>query len=368
MTTTVENMKEHNAILRDVAGYLPDERVSADYFAALVDDENLAGNVMFAAPAYRHHAAGGETSADMMLSAARVLTDRHGSDYFDDVSVVLTHSQLPEVPVRGCGGEVADRLGLRPETVLDVHNGGCAAFAHMIAIATALLRAAGGGTALLGLAQNSASQIFMQDQVRGKAQAAIPGDGAAAALVALDGAGSPVLGVATRSFGEYSADMTAVSAPTRKYWEAGTGQIHIGFTQAKIAKVLARGNRMVPAVAMEVADSIGIAPRDLDWLVTNQPNRTAPRQGIGWWLRTRRPPRRGRAFLRNWRDALELPESRHPDTFDECGNLFAVGVPLTLDAAVSDGRIHDGDVVMTSAFAHAGDFAAAAALRWGGRR
>ena len=347
MTTTVENMKEHNAILRDVAGYLPDERVSADYFAALVDDENLAGNVMFAAPAYRHHAAGGETSADMMLSAARVLTDRHGSDYFDDVSVVLTHSQLPEVPVRGCGGEVADRLGLRPETVLDVHNGGCAAFAHMIAIATALLRAAGGGTALLGLAQNSASQIFMQDQVRGKAQAAIPGDGAAAALVALDGAGSPVLGVATRSFGEYSADMTAVSAPTRKYWEAGTGQIHIGFTQAKIAKVLARGNRMVPAVAMEVADLIGIAPRDLDWLVTNQPNRI---------------------FLRNWRDALELPESRHPDTFDECGNLFAVGVPLTLDAAVSDGRIHDGDVVMTSAFAHAGDFAAAAALRWGGRR
>lgn len=347
MTTTVENMKEHNAILRDVAGYLPDERVSADYFAALVDDENLAGNVMFAAPAYRHHAAGGETSADMMLSAARVLTDRHGSDYFDDVSVVLTHSQLPEVPVRGCGGEVADRLGLRPETVLDVHNGGCAAFAHMIAIATALLRAAGGGTALLGLAQNSASQIFMQDQVRGKAQAAIPGDGAAAALVALDGAGSPVLGVATRSFGEYSADMTAVSAPTRKYWEAGTGQIHIGFTEAKIAKVLARGNRMVPAVAMEVADSIGIAPRDLDWLVTNQPNRI---------------------FLRNWRDALELPESRHPDTFDECGNLFAVGVPLTLDAAVSDGRIAEGDVVMTSAFAHAGDFAAAAALRWGGRR
>ena len=54
------------------------------------------------------------------------------------------------------------------------------------------LRADGGGTALLALAQNSAAQIFTQPQVRGKAQAGIPGDGAAAAVVSLDGAGSPV--------------------------------------------------------------------------------------------------------------------------------------------------------------------------------
>ncbi|GAB89464.1 3-oxoacyl-ACP synthase III family protein [Gordonia rhizosphera] len=343
MTTTTPQ----ESIL-DLATYLPETRVPADYFVQYAEDDALIDNVMFRAPEFRHHAADGETSADMMVTAAHVLTDRHGDDFFDDVDAVLTHSQLPEVPIRGCGGEVAHRLGLRPSTVLDVHNGGCVAFIHLIDLAGALLRANGGRRALIALAQNSAAQIFTQEQVRGKAQAAIPGDGAAVAvLTAETDSGSPILGLSCHSYGQYSGDMTGVTEPPRKYWEAGTGQLHIGFTEAKIAKVLARGNRMVPEAAIEVADSVGIAPADLDWLVTNQPNRI---------------------FLRNWREALELPEERHPDTFDECGNMFAVGIPVTLDTAISDGRIREGDVVMMAAFAHAGDFAGAAALRWAGRR
>ena len=103
--------------LLDVASYLPEKRVPADYFAQYVETDDLIDSVMFRAPAFRHHAADDETSADMILTAARTLTARHGEDYFDDVDVVLTHSQLPEVPIRGCGGEVAHRLGLRPATV-----------------------------------------------------------------------------------------------------------------------------------------------------------------------------------------------------------------------------------------------------------
>lgn len=332
--------------LADLATYRPANRVPSSYFAAFAEDDDLAGNVMFRAPAFRHHAADGETSADMIVSAAAVLTDRHGPDYLDDVDVLLTHSQLPEVPVRGCGSEVAHRLGLDPATVLDVHNGGCAAFAHLIEIGGALLAARGGRKALIALAQNSAGQIFVQEQVRGKAQAAIPGDGAAVATLTLGAGGNPVLTTLSRSYGEYAPDMTAVSTPPRKYWEAGDGQIHVGFTNAKIAKVLSRGNRQVPEVAIEAAERIGVRPAELDWFITNQPNRV---------------------FLRNWREALELPEERHPDTFDECGNLFAVGVPMTFDALIESGRIRPGQVVMTSAFAHAGDFAAAAAIRWNGR-
>ncbi|MDF2823416.1 MAG: 3-oxoacyl-ACP synthase, partial [Mycobacterium sp.] len=62
-----------------------------------------------------------------------------------------------------------------------------------------------------------------------------------------------------------------------------------------------------------------------------------------------------------------LPRERHRDTFHECGNLFAVGIPVNLEAAINDGQITAGDLVMMAGFAHAGDFAGAAALRWGGR-
>jgi 3-oxoacyl-[acyl-carrier-protein] synthase-3 len=72
-------------------------------------------------------------------------------------------------------------------------------------------------------------------------------------------------------------------------------------------------------------------------------------------------------FLRNWREALELPPARHRDTIDDCGNLFGAGIPINLDRAISDGQVKAGDIVMMAAFAHAGDFAGAAAVRWGGR-
>ncbi|AQA21751.1 3-Oxoacyl-[acyl-carrier-(ACP)] synthase III C terminal family protein [Rhodococcus sp. MTM3W5.2] len=38
---------------------------------------------------------------------------------------------------------------------------------------------------------------------------------------------------------------------------------------------------------------------------------------------------------------------------------------MTLDTANRDGRIGNGSLVLMAAFAHAGDFAGAAAVRWG---
>jgi 3-oxoacyl-[acyl-carrier-protein] synthase-3 len=198
---------------------------------------------------------------------------------------------------------------------------------------------------LIAVAQNAAGQIFDQPTVRRKAQAAVPGDGAAVGLVTVSDE-SPILDMECRTYGEYAGEMTIAVDPPRKWWQPGSGEGYIGFTESKITKVLARGNRQVPEVAYAVCDRIGLKPKDIDLLVTNQPNRV---------------------FLRNWRDALELPEERHRDTFDECGNLFAAGIPVNLDRAIADGQVKKGDVVMMAAFAHAGDFAGAAAVRWGGR-
>lgn len=331
--------------LFDISSYLPENRVSAEFFAQYAKDDDLAENVMFRSPAYRHHVAADETAVDMAERAVAGLKDRHGDGVLDEVDILLTHTQLPDLPFVGCGGEVANRLQIRPEWILDIHNGGCASFVLMLKLAQQIMATSDARSALLVNMQNAAGQIFVQEQVRSAAQASIPGDGATAALITRDGA-SPVLGIETRNYGEYAGDMTYAVSPHRKYWEAGPGQGRVAFTEHKISKVLARGNRMVPEVALTVCDRIGIPSTDLDALVTNQPNRI---------------------FLRNWRDALQLPVEKHPDTFDECGNLFGVGIPHTLDQAITEGKVQAGDTVMLAGFAHAGDFAAAAAVRWGGR-
>lgn len=332
--------------LLDVSTYLPGEPISADYYAQFADSDDLRDNLMFRAPKFRHHVAPDETAIDMVERAAAGIVDRHGSDILADVDILITHTQLPDMPFYGGGGGMVNRLGMKPNWVIDLHNGGCAAFILGLKLAKQLIASGEGRTALVAVAQNAAGQVFDQVTIRPKAQASVPGDGAAVGLVAASDV-SPILDVECRTYGEYAGDMTMSVDPPRKWWQAGPGEGCIGFTESKITKVLARGNRQVPEVAYAVCDRIGLAPKDIGLLVTNQPNRV---------------------FLRNWREALELPESKHRDTFDECGNLFAAGVPVNLDRAITDGQVEKGDVVMMAAFAHAGDFAGAAAVRWGGQR
>lgn len=332
--------------LTDVSSYLPGEPIGTDYYAGFATTDELRDSVMFRAPRWRHHVGPDESAIDMIERATAGLIERHGRGAITDADVLITHTQMPDMPFYGAGAGVAHRLGMRPRWVLDLHNGGCAVFVLALKLARQLLMSGEGRTALIAIAQNAAGQVFDQPGVRCRAQAAVPGDGAAVGLVTVSDE-SPILDVECRSYGEYAGEMTIISDPPRKWWQAGTGEACIAFTEAKITKVLARGNRLVPEVAFAVCDRIGVKPNDIDLLVTNQPNRV---------------------FLRNWREALELPPERHRDTFDDCGNLFGAAIPINLERAIVDGQAAPGDVVMMAGFAHAGDFAGAAAVRWGGRR
>ena len=331
--------------LIDIANYLPENRVPAEYYTSQSADADMRDNPMFSPPEYRHHSGIDESNVDMIERASSGLVARHGPDVLADVDVLLTHSQMPDLPIVGAGGEVAHRLGMNPEVIIDVHNSGCASFVYMVNVARQLLGSGAGRTAMIACAANAAGKVFEQETVRKLAQASVPGDGAAVGLLTVSDT-SPVLDVEARFYGQNAVDMTLETEPPRRWWEAGSGEGSVGFNEGKIMKVLSRGNRMVPEVVQAVCDRIGVKPRDLDLLVTNQPNRL---------------------LLRNWAEALELPRERHRDTFHQCGNLFAVGIPVSLDAAINDGQIGAGDIVMMAGFANAGDFAGAAAIQWGGR-
>jgi 3-oxoacyl-[acyl-carrier-protein] synthase-3 len=108
----------------DVSAYLPEKRVPAGYYAKLADTDDLREQLMFRAPQFRHHARMDESNVDMIECAVAGLVERHGADVVSDVDILLTHSQLPDQFIKGCGGEVAHRLDMRPTWVLDVHNGG----------------------------------------------------------------------------------------------------------------------------------------------------------------------------------------------------------------------------------------------------
>lgn len=335
--------------LLELASYLPGEPVGTEYFLRYQEqDAALTDHTMFKAPNSRHQVSRDETPTDMMEKAAHTLAERIGQDALRGVDVVITNSLLPEVPFTGAGAEVAHRLGIRADWVLDAHNGGCASFVHLLRLARVLIGTGQATSALLFNVQNCAGPVMTQPDVRRLPEAVIPGDGCAAAFVAASDE-SPVLGVQVANRGEYTRDCGLTLSDGRKYWEAGTSQMHVGFTPGKVKDIVERGNQLVPEVVLGLCEQLGLKTDDLDALITNQPNRM---------------------FLEQWRQRLSIGPDRHLDTFDRFGNLFGAAVPITLDHGIREGRIKDGNLLMLAGFAHAGDFAGAAAVRWraGGAR
>ncbi len=105
--------------------------------------------------------------------------------------------------------------------------------------------------------------------------------------------------------------------------------------------IVMRGFRLVPKVMNEILERSKIKGRDLAALITNQPNHT---------------------FLRNWREAIQIPKERHIESFESLGNLFQAGIPINLELALSSKKIDSLGDILLAGFSHAGDYSAAALL------
>jgi 3-oxoacyl-[acyl-carrier-protein] synthase-3 len=214
----------------------------------------------------------------------------------------------------------------------------------MLELARALMSSSPARTALLCNVQNTAGRVFAHPENRTRPQSAIPGDGCGVGYVVANDE-SPVRALCTRSYGEYADDMRLANDDGEKWWEPRKRPLYIDFDESRMGKIVARGNQLVPAIVREACKEAAISPRALDVLVTNQPNAT---------------------FLRNWREALELPEHKHVHTFDQHGNLVGAAMPIAIEKAAQS-QLAPGSILALGGFSHAGDYAGAAIIEWRGR-
>ena len=325
--------------IRAVASAFPSEVVGNSFFGE-GDESPRAG--MFMGAVERRHMGPDESAVQLIAEAVRKVASKMGEESLADVDYILTNVSLPDMPFTGCGAEVARVLELSPMGVYDLHNHGCVSFISMIGLAQSLLTTSGGRRALICNVQTAAGRVFADEDVRKLPQAAIPGDGCGVALLEI-GDDCPVEAVTTRCFAENASDMQISSPDARNWWEPGQQQFYVDFSRAKIAKIVARGNRMVPTIVQEACEQANITTDQIDTLITNQPNPV---------------------FLRNWREALQVDAEQHIDTFQEYGNLFGAGIPVSLERAQQTGKLKNGSYVVLGGFSHAGDYAAAAVIRW----
>jgi 3-oxoacyl-[acyl-carrier-protein] synthase-3 len=325
--------------LLGVASYLPERTVQNDFFAPGA----ATRRGMFTAPTTRRHVGKDETAAAMIERAASRLFAQLHLDPGRDIDFIFTNVAVPDQAFTGCGAEVEHRIGSHARFVIDLHNTGCVSFVYMMDLARRLMQDGGSGGALLCNVQNAGGRVFSHPEVRLKSQAPVPGDGCGVGYLAPSTV-RPVLSIVHRCQGQFASDMAAYADDGRRYWEPGQSPISLGFTEARVAAIIERGNRIVPEMVTLACQEAGVRTREIDLLVTNQPNPI---------------------FLRNWREALELPPEAHHDTFDKYGNLFGAALPINLEDALAKGKLRPGGLLALGGFSHAGDYAAGAVIRWG---
>src|SRR5262245_32420869 len=318
---------------------MPERIVDNTFFQQ--SDEELA-HAMFGGVKQRHHAAQDETAQVMIIRAARRLADRLNLHLQNDVDILMTNVTCPDQPFTGCGADVGKALGCRPQWIMDLHNGGCVSFIQMIAQAQALMTCHGAKTALLCNVQNVAGRHFSQEETRKLKQAPIPGDGCGVGYLVASSE-SPVKAAVQRNHCECAGAMAGVRADGPGWWEPSHACAYVDFTEAKLAQIMGRANRIVPEAIREACRRAELPTSEIGTLITNQPNRI---------------------FLRNWREALQIPAERHVSTFERHGNLFGAALPLCLEEAIDSGQLKKNSHLVMGGFAHAGDFAAAAVIHW----
>ena len=320
------------------AGYLPGKPVDLSFYRT----EAQENEGFLQSGKYRHHISEHESAADMVVNASSKLIKELNLDPAKDIDIILTNVSCPDQPFNGCGVEVKHRLGANAKWVFDIHNTGCVSFVMLMTLAQSLMASNQAKTALICCVQSTAGRVFSDPQIRGRPESCIPGDGCGVGYFVANNQ-SPVKSIVHHSYGEYATDMVVTSDDKRKWWQHRETALRIDLSEDRIPRIVMRGNRIVPQVIKEACLEAGISPSCLNILITNQPNRT---------------------FLRNWREALELPKESQIETFDECGNMFGAAIPICLEKGIADGRIKKNDYIALGGFSHAGDFAASAIIHW----
>ena len=256
----------------------------------------------------------------MIEKASRSLQGRLGFSFEKEVDLILTNVELPRFALHRLWrlGEPSPRLqaevGARPPQ----HGLRRLRLYDWRRARTHGQRRDQERASLLRSDRRWAGVHHPENRVR--PQSSVPGDGCGVGYVVANDE-SPIRGFVQHSYGEYADDMRVICDEGAPWWEAHRTSLYVDFTESKVAKVVARGSALVPRVVTEACKTAELALKDIDLLVTNQPNAF---------------------FLRNWREALLLPKEKQVETFEEYGNLFGAAIPINIERAAEQGLLKKG--------------------------
>ena len=277
----------------------------------------------------RYIAASDETTSSLATQAAARAIEAAGIEA-KSIDLIVLATSTPDQTFPASATIVQDNLGCNGCIAFDV-QAVCSGFLYALGVADSMLRSGMANRALV-IGSETFSRILDWED---RATCVLFGDGAGAVVIeAQEDDGEKPRGI-------LASRLHADGAHNQLLYVDGGPS-----TTGTVGKLRMRGREVfrhavvnLAEVLREVLDEAGVTVEDIDWLVPHQANAR---------------------ILDATAKKLNMPPEKVIMTVSEHANTSAASVPLALDAAIRDGRIRKGDLVMLEAMG--GGFTWGAAL------
>jgi 3-oxoacyl-[acyl-carrier-protein] synthase-3 len=314
-------------------GYAPARVVTNDDWARWVDtsDEWITQRTGIKR---RRFAADDESTMTLATeAAATALKDADLSP--DDVDEIVVATDTPEMMTPDTAALVQARLGCRNVPTYDLGGSGCAGFVQALDVARSRISVSPKRILVIGV-ELITRMISMKD----RATAVLFGDGAGAVVMGPDSGRAEILDVVSGTDGSAAEILTLAAGGTRHPFNEESlvsGDYNRLIMDGR--KVFTEAVKRMSEAAAEVVEKVGKTLSDVRLVIPHQAN-----------LR----------IIDAVRRRLGLEEDNVYVNVQEYGNTGSATVPFAMWEAVNAGRIHEGDLVVLTAFGAGFHWAAAA--------
>ena len=305
------------SVILGTGSFLPARRVSNAELAKRVDtsDEWIVERTGIR---FRHIAGDDETTSTLATGAARAALESAGIQA-SAIDLIVLATATPDQTFPASATRVQTALGINDCVAFDV-AAVCSGFLYAVQIADSMLRAGAPKRALVIGAETFSRILDWED----RATCVLFGDGAGAIVLEAqesdEGSGRGILATRLHADGRHNDLLYVDGGPST----TGT----VGKLRMKGREVFRHAVVNLAAVMEESLAAAGMQSSDVDWVVPHQANAR---------------------ILDATARKLGLAPEKVVVTVDQHANTSAASVPLALDAAVRDGRIKQGDLLVLEA-------------------
>ena len=305
------------AVVKGVGHYLPKRIVPNAEFEAMVDtsDEWIRSR---SGIERRHFAAEGETTSDLAMHAANATLANAGWTA-ESVDALIVATSTADLTFPSAATMVQAKIGMTGGFAFDI-QAVCAGFVFALSTANALI-VSGQAKRVLVIGAETFSRILDWND---RGTCVLFGDGAGAlALEGEDGQGD------TSDRGILATDLNSDGRHREiLYVDGGVSRETVGHLKMQGKEAFRHAVEKLAKTADTALEKIGMTGDDVDWIVPHQAN-----------LR----------IIKSTASKMGVPMEKVVVTVQDHGNTSAASIPLALSVAQSEGRLKEGQLIVTEA-------------------